>query len=92
MRNYPEVPRRVVTDTYFGVTVEDPYRYMEDKDAPKVKAIVAAENAYTKAFFDSQPKFSAAKQEQELRSKPHPLTLTDVQECNGRFCAVLLQG
>ena len=57
MRNYPEVPRRVVTDTYFGVTVEDPYRYMEDKDAPEVKAIVAAENAYTKAFFDSQPKF-----------------------------------
>ena len=88
MRNYPEVPRRVVTDTYFGVTVEDPYRYMEDKDAPEVKAIVAAENAYTKAFFDSQPKFSAAKKEQELRSKPHPLTLTDVQECNGRFCAV----
>ena len=34
MRNYPEVPRRVVTDTYFGVTVEDPYRYMDDKDAP----------------------------------------------------------
>ena len=79
MRNYPEVPRRVVTDTYFGVTVEDPYRYMEDKDAPEVKAIVAAENAYTKAFFDGQPKFSAAKKEQELRSKPHPLTLTDVQ-------------
>lgn len=60
MRNYPEVPRRVVTDTYFGVTVEDPYRYMEDKDAPEVKAIVAAENAYTKAFFDSQPKFSTS--------------------------------
>ena len=49
MRNYPKVPRTDVKDTYFGVTIEDPYRYLEDKKAPEVLDIVAQENAYTKA-------------------------------------------
>ena len=41
MRNYPKVPRTDVKDTYFGVTIEDPYRYLENKKAPEVLDIVA---------------------------------------------------
>ncbi|MBR7187125.1 MAG: hypothetical protein IKD53_01070, partial [Clostridia bacterium] len=51
MRNYPSVPVRPVTDEYFGVKVEDPYRYIEDANSEETLAIVAAENEYTRRFF-----------------------------------------
>ena len=70
MRNYPKVPRTDVKDTYFGVTIEDPYRYLENKKAPEVLDIVAQENAYTKAFFDHQPEFHWQEVEKRLREKP----------------------
>lgn len=54
MRNYPKVPRTDVKDTYFGVTIEDPYRYLEDKKAPEVLDIVAAgERIYKRSLIIS---------------------------------------
>lgn len=87
MRNYPKVPRTDVKDTYFGVTIEDPYRYLEDKKAPEVLDIVAQENAYTKAFFDNQPEFHWQEVEKRLREKPVHHALSGVQEACGCRCA-----
>ena len=42
---YPPAPKGDVTDDYFGRHVADPYRSLEDLDAPATKAWVAAENA-----------------------------------------------
>jgi len=36
--NYPETPRKPVTDEYHGIPVEDPYRWLEDTKDPAVKA------------------------------------------------------
>ena len=36
----PVAPVRDVTDTYFGVSVPDPYRYMEDLKSPEVSALL----------------------------------------------------
>ena len=44
MRNYPNVPVKNVTDTYFGREVVDPYRYLEDAKSPETLAIVQAQN------------------------------------------------
>ena len=30
MRNYPNIPRVDEKDVIFGVTIDDPYRYLED--------------------------------------------------------------
>ena len=45
--HYPPAPRAAVMDNYFGRQVADPYRPLEDLDAPATTAWVDAENAIT---------------------------------------------
>ena len=55
----PTTPVRPVTDTYHGVKVVDPYRWLEtDKDS-EVKSWSAAENAYARQFLDRLPDVAA---------------------------------
>jgi prolyl oligopeptidase len=56
---YPDAPRGSVTDTYFGTTVADPYRWMEDVDAPQTTAWVKAEGDLTRAYLDAIPQRNA---------------------------------
>lgn len=58
---YPPAPRGTVTDTYFGTTVADPYRWMENIDAPETTAWVAAEGALTRGYLDAIPQRAAIK-------------------------------
>ena len=44
-----------MTDTYHGVTVHDPYRWLEDAADPKVAAWTAAQNQRTRAYLDALP-------------------------------------
>jgi prolyl oligopeptidase len=48
-------PVRNVTDTYFGVKVDDPYRYMEDLKNPEVAAWIKAEADYTNQVLAAIP-------------------------------------
>ena len=48
-------PVRPVTDTYFGVEVKDPYRYMENMGDPEVVAWMKAQADYTRATLDALP-------------------------------------
>ena len=45
--HYPSAPRGSVVESYFGRSVADPYRPLEDLDAPATKAWVDSENAVT---------------------------------------------
>ena len=47
---YPEAPHDATTDTYFGTTVADPYRPLENDTAAATKNWVEAENALTQAY------------------------------------------
>ena len=87
MRNYPNVPVKIVTDSYFGCEVVDPYRYLEDAKSPETLAVVQAQNEYTRRFFMEQTGFSAAAREAELRAEPHCEELSGVQEARGMICA-----
>jgi prolyl oligopeptidase len=51
----PEAPRGTQTDTYFGVTAKDPYRWLENTDNPMVRAWSEAQNARTRTFLDVLP-------------------------------------
>jgi prolyl oligopeptidase len=52
---YPVAAKIPAKDTYHGVTVTDDYRWLENGDDPKVKAWVAAENAYSQAYLSKLP-------------------------------------
>jgi prolyl oligopeptidase len=43
----PATPVHEADDTYFGVTIKDPYRWLEDQNSPETRAWINAQNAYT---------------------------------------------
>jgi len=51
----PATPRRPVPDTYHGQAVIDPYRWLEDGDAPEVAAWSDAQNADARRYLDRLP-------------------------------------
>ncbi len=61
--SYPTARKENVTDTYHGVKVEDPYRWLEDDNSAQTKAWVKAENKVTEDFLSKIP------QRAEIRSR-----------------------
>ena len=52
--NYPVCEKRETSEEYFGITIKDNYRWLENANDPEVLAWVAKENAFTDAYFDSE--------------------------------------
>jgi prolyl oligopeptidase len=54
--SYPAYLRdEAAVDTYFGTAVVDPYRSLEDPDAPSTKSWVSAQNALTASWLSEVP-------------------------------------
>ncbi len=51
----PETKRVEVADNYFGVTVVDPYRWLEDRSEPAVESWLEAQNTYARSILDRAP-------------------------------------
>jgi prolyl oligopeptidase len=51
--SYPQTRRSDQNDDYHGTRVADPYRWLEDSDAPEVKAWIDAENAFTRSYLQN---------------------------------------
>ena len=51
----PVAPVRPVTDTYFGTTLTDPYRWMEKLDDPEVKTWFKEQADYARGALDKIP-------------------------------------
>ncbi len=58
---YPQAHKGTVVDDYFGTKVADPYRWMEDLNAPDVKQWVDAENAVSSRYLGALPMRDAVK-------------------------------
>lgn len=59
---YPPVDRDDTADVLHGALVADPYRYLEDPDADRTRAFVAAQNAVSEPYLaalPSRPAFAA---------------------------------
>jgi prolyl oligopeptidase len=48
----PETPKKPVSTNYQGVTVHDPYQWLEKDDEPEVKAWSNAQNQQTRQYLD----------------------------------------
>jgi len=59
--NYPSTSKTNVVDNYHGTTVADPYRWLEDDNAPATKDWVAAQNRVTCAYLNAIPGRTAIK-------------------------------
>lgn len=52
---YPDARRDGTVDTYHGVRVPDPYRWLENETSDETQAWIAAENEVTNAYLDALP-------------------------------------
>ncbi|HVU80379.1 MAG TPA: prolyl oligopeptidase family serine peptidase [Rhodanobacteraceae bacterium] len=70
----PQTAQHDVTETFFGSVVHDPYRWLEDADAPAVKQWITAQNTYTEKVMDG---FKDAK---AIAKRVGELALTSTQQ------------
>jgi prolyl oligopeptidase len=69
----PDTPKKPVATEYHGVTVEDPYQWLEADDASQVKAWSDAQNQRTRQYLDKLPDRAAIeKQLTEWYAKTSP--------------------
>jgi prolyl oligopeptidase len=69
----PDTPKKPVATEYHGVTVEDPYQWLESDEDSQVKAWSDAQNQQTRKNLDSFPDRTAIeKQLQEWYAKTSP--------------------
>lgn len=52
---YPTTKKVDTVDTYFGTEVSDPYRWLEDDNAPDTEAWVAEQNEVTQSYLSQIP-------------------------------------
>jgi len=62
---YPATKKMDHTDTYFGVKVADPYRWLEDDNSPETAKWVEAQNKVTFAYLEKIPYRAKLKQRLE---------------------------
>src|SRR5690606_11189353 len=55
MLAYPESKKYIITDTYFGTEVPDPYRWLEDDTADDTKEWVVQQNLVTENYLAQIP-------------------------------------
>ena len=82
-------PTRVapVTDVYHGVSVEDPYRWLEHGSEAEVRAWSAAQTARTRAYLDGLPyRSQLGARLMALTSQTSP-SYSDLKASNGRLFA-----
>ncbi len=80
---YPAAPAQPVTETLHGVTIADPYRWLEDDHAPQTRAFVEEQMRLTRSLLDPRPERAAF---HRRLSELHRVTRTDVPIVrNGRY-------
>ena len=53
--NYPPTSKKPITDEYYGIQVQDDFRWLEDPDDPAVKEWTDRQNEYTRSVLNRYP-------------------------------------
>jgi prolyl oligopeptidase len=81
----PAAPVRAVTDTHFGVTVTDPYRYLEDMKSTETAAWIKAQADFARAALDRIPGREALLRRIAELGDAVPARVSSVQVNNGSY-------
>ena len=81
----PAAPVRNVSDTYFGVTVPDPYRYFENMKDPDVVAWMKAQADFARTTLDRIPGRSALLARIGELGDAVPARVSAIQVNNGHY-------
>lgn len=83
-QNPPVAPVEKVVDTYFGVEIADPYRYMERFDDPRVQSWVKGQAEYAERVLGDLPGRNALQQRIAELDAGAPYTITGItRRANG---------
>lgn len=88
----PVAPVRPVQDTHFGVTVSDPYRYMEQTDAPEVQAWMRAHSDHAHRVLQALPERTAFRARLEALERSGSDNINRVQQRNDGSLFFLRRG
>jgi prolyl oligopeptidase len=69
---YPPAPAHPASDAYFGTTVADPYRSLEDPNDPQTRAWAAAESELARRFIHGRPAYAPLRARVEALAKGSP--------------------
>ncbi|MGH8713670.1 MAG: prolyl oligopeptidase family serine peptidase [Casimicrobiaceae bacterium] len=81
----PAPPGKPVSDTYYGTTIVDPYRALEDLKDPAVAVWMKAQADYTRATLDRIPQRAEILKEIERYGDDTAARVTGVQRNNGDY-------
>jgi prolyl oligopeptidase len=85
-QSQPVAPIRPVTDTYYGIPVVDPYRYMENLHDPEVLQWMKGQQDFTRHTLDSLPGRAALLADIEKYSNAEPAHVNSVHRTlDGRY-------
>ena len=79
----PVAPVKNVQDTYFGITVDDPYRYMEDLKDPQVTSWMRAQADHARKVLDSIPGRADILKQLHAVDAATPARVSEVQRLPG---------
>src|SRR5690348_11647058 len=82
--HYPPTRKSSQVDDYHGTQVPDPYRWLEDTDAPETRAWIEAQNALTFGYLETLP-FRAPIRERLERVWNYPKYSAPVKVKNNYF-------
>jgi len=68
--SYPDAPPSPVVDDYHGTKVADPYRWLEEAEAPATARWVDAQNTLTRSLLDGPDREALKKRLSELYDYP----------------------
>src|SRR5215472_4341396 len=68
----PASPAKERTETIHGVSVSDPYQWLEESSSPRVRSWIAAQQKYTSSLLDQRPDVTGLRKD--------VLELTDIEE------------
>jgi prolyl oligopeptidase len=79
----PPTPRDDLRETLHGVEIVDPYRWLEDGQAPRTRAWIDGQNRYTHGLLDGRPGREAIRQRLTELSRYDAQSAP--QRCGGRY-------